>query len=374
MEPEPRKAPLRFFEIDLLRFIAALSVVFYHYTSLGYSGSKFNPIPFPWLSHITCYGYLGVHLFFLISGYVVLLSVQGKTVRQFFLSRISRLYPAFWVACTITYLVKCIWGPTGSETHMAASLHAGLFQYAGNMTMLFGQLGITPLDGPYWSLTVEISFYFLIAVVMGFKLMRHMNWVLLIWLGYLALPGLDRQGTLFAALLLPGYGPYFVAGMLFFLLQQANGFTRARCAMLVLAYLLALRSAISEVTADSTGLHAYVSWHVVVLFITLFFVLFVLIALRKFNLSRFTWLKWPGALTYPLYLVHNDIAFITFHRIGERIDKYVLVGGTLVVMLLAAYLIHVLVEKRFGKTLAKQADNLLTKMEFLAFNKDKTLL
>ena len=102
MEPELHRKPIRFYEIDLLRFSAALSVVFYHYTYCGYQAGHLSPISDPEWARITRYGWLGVQLFFLISGCVVLLSAQGKTVRQFVISRVTRLYPAFWVACTPT--------------------------------------------------------------------------------------------------------------------------------------------------------------------------------------------------------------------------------------------------------------------------------
>ena len=190
-------------------------VVLFHYTFRGYEEGHFNPIAFPELGQVTKYGYLGVELFFIISGYVVLLSAQGKTVRQFFLSRVTRLYPAFWAACTLMYVVKRIWGPGPVDTQMSIHLHAGLMQYPYNMTMLFDFLGITPMDGAYWSLTVELTFYFLIAILIAFKLMPRLDWVLAGWLGYAALPGLAHTGTLFSALLFPEYAPYFAAGMVF---------------------------------------------------------------------------------------------------------------------------------------------------------------
>ncbi len=122
MEQESRKAPTRFYEIDLLRFLAALSVVIYHYTFRAYGVGNLSPIPYLEMSRFTRYGYLGVELFFIISGYVILLSVQGKTVRQFFISRVQRLYPAFWVACTLTFLVVRIWG-NGSTNALSLLTH-----------------------------------------------------------------------------------------------------------------------------------------------------------------------------------------------------------------------------------------------------------
>lgn len=49
---------------------------------------------FPVLSEVTRYGYAGVNLFFVISGFVILMSVWGRTAPQFIASRVSRLYPA----------------------------------------------------------------------------------------------------------------------------------------------------------------------------------------------------------------------------------------------------------------------------------------
>lgn len=126
MEPKPPKLPARFYEIDLLRFVAAISVVWVHYTFMNVSRPDYNPLAFPEFVPVSKYGYLGVELFFIISGYVVLLSAQGKTVRQFFVSRVTRLYPAYWFACTLTFLVKIIWGAgTNTSLSMSDNLGAG---------------------------------------------------------------------------------------------------------------------------------------------------------------------------------------------------------------------------------------------------------
>ena len=53
---------------------------------------------FPAIANVTKYGYLGVNLFLLISGFVILVSSDGKSPRQFVISRIVRLYPTYWVA------------------------------------------------------------------------------------------------------------------------------------------------------------------------------------------------------------------------------------------------------------------------------------
>jgi peptidoglycan/LPS O-acetylase OafA/YrhL len=363
MEPEVRKAPIRFYEIDLLRFMAALSVVLFHYTYFAPIAEGYSPISYPELGRFWRYGYLGVELFFIISGYVVLMSAQGKTVRQFFLSRVIRLYPAFWAACTLTFLVEAIWGKGAGDAHMSENLHSGLVQYVVNMTMFYDMVGVKPIDAAYWSLTVEIGFYFLIAVLIGFKLMRHLDLFIALWLAYSGIPGLAHHGTPFSILLFPNFAPYFSAGMLFYLMQQREGRTWKRWGLLAVAFVLALHSASNQAREASVLLHGDTSWKVAMASVVVFFLIFLLITFRKINLSRFTWLSTLGALTYPLYLLHSDIAFIAFHRVGHLFNKYVLLASALSGMLLLAYLINRLVERKLAKPLGGQVNRLLNFLE-----------
>ena len=58
MEPEVRQPPIRYYEIDLFRFLAVLRVVFYHYTFRGYAADSYSPLAFSRLGQLTRYGYL----------------------------------------------------------------------------------------------------------------------------------------------------------------------------------------------------------------------------------------------------------------------------------------------------------------------------
>ena len=55
MEPEPHKVPLRFYEIDLLRFLSVVRVVLYHYTFRAYSKGNYSPIDFPGLERLAAF-------------------------------------------------------------------------------------------------------------------------------------------------------------------------------------------------------------------------------------------------------------------------------------------------------------------------------
>ncbi len=363
MEPTPHKLPVRFYEIDLLRFLAALSVVFYHYTYRGAARDNLSPVQFWRLGQVSRYGLLGVELFFLISGYVILLSAQGKTVRQFLISRVTRLYPAFWVACTLTFAAERIWGPAGAGERLPIQLHATLEQYPYNMTMLVEFFGKIMLDGSYWSLTVEITFYFLVSLLIAYRLMRHVDWFLAGWLLYVAIAGAVPEVTPFSQLFFPRYAPYFAAGMLFYLLQQPQGRTWRRYGLLLAAYVLALQAGVTQAREMSGFYQDTIARSVELAIITIFFGLFFLIAFRKINLSRFSWLSWLGALTYPLYLVHQHIGYLLFHYLGPYVNKYVLLGGVVAAMLGIAYLIHVLAEKPLSKPLGAQLNKWLARLD-----------
>lgn len=109
--PVNSKFPRRRVEIvDYYRLFAALSVVAFHYLYNGINNGKVDSIEHEPIAEIARWGYLGVDLFFVISGYVIIASVDGKDARRFAVGRALRLYPAFWVALIITTLFALVLG------------------------------------------------------------------------------------------------------------------------------------------------------------------------------------------------------------------------------------------------------------------------
>jgi len=338
----------RLYEIDLLRITAALAVVFYHYTFSGYAG-HLTRVAFPALSTVTRYGYLGVDMFFVISGFVVLLSAWGRRPHEFVISRIVRLYPAYWVAVTVTAIV-------------AVTLSRGLFtvspaQYAANMTMLNPLPNLANVDVVYWSLWAEIRFYLLVFVLAWIGITRA-RVVTLLWLWLAAtavieahvLPaGLAGQADLIVQ---SQWSHYFIAGMALCLIYR-TGFSRQLGAILVVAYGNAIYQAINFAHRVSARYHQALHLPVVIAVITVIFIVAVLIALRVTRRLGRPWFAVAGALTYPLYLLHAYNGFVLFNIFGGVLNRWVLLAAMVVGMGCAAYGVHRLVEARFAPRLKR---------------------
>ncbi|HEY8505877.1 MAG TPA: acyltransferase family protein, partial [Gemmataceae bacterium] len=123
----------RLSELDLLRFVAALAVVLYHFTGFGGAGAWPDPAReiFPGVAAVTRFGYLGVDLFYVISGFVILMSAWGRSPGEFGISRLVRLMPAYWISVLLGAAVYALF----RQGHGVPGL------VVPNLTMLQGGLG-----------------------------------------------------------------------------------------------------------------------------------------------------------------------------------------------------------------------------------------
>ena len=361
MEPEIRHKPVRYYEIDLLRFVAAVSVVLFHFTYRGFHADHLSPVEYPLIGNVFKYGYLGVELFFIISGYVVLMSAKGKTLSQFFTSRVMRLYPAYWVACTFTFLIARLFGPRIHTLGWSPILDAPLRGYFVNMTMLQSFFGIAPIDGVYWTLTIELIFYFLIALLVSLQWFKHLVLILTLWLIYCAVIGPAVNSSPFAFLLFPRFAPFFIAGMVSYLLQTSQADKWKLYSLLVISYLLSLRAVRAGLEETQAIFHQPFSLVIVLVIVTIFFLTFIAIINNRISLGQSKWLAWAGALTYPIYLLHHNIGYIVLQHFGKAFDKYVLLFFMLITVFLLAYLLNRYVERRFSKMLGQKIQQLLAR-------------
>jgi peptidoglycan/LPS O-acetylase OafA/YrhL len=154
--PEP-KARARLGSLDALRGIAALSVMLLHFTTDFHRDFKPSRISsFEWR-----YGAYGVHLFFLISGFVILMTAEkAASPYDFFVSRFTRLYPPYWAAILFTTILL-IALPTVGAPEAPHLLRRALV----DLTMFQGWATVGSVDTVYWTLQVEMSFYLVLLVL-----------------------------------------------------------------------------------------------------------------------------------------------------------------------------------------------------------------
>jgi peptidoglycan/LPS O-acetylase OafA/YrhL len=345
----------RLYEIDLLRITAALAVVLYHYTFSGYAG-HLTSVGYPEISAVTRYGYLGVDLFFLISGFVVLLSAWGRRPREFVISRVVRLYPAYWVAVTLTAIV-------------AITLSRGLFkvtpaQYAANLTMVNSLPNIANVDVVYWTLWAEIRFYLLVFVLAWIGITR-VRVITMMWL-WLAATAIIEARVLPAGpagkidlIVQSQWSHYFIAGMALCVIYR-TGFSWQLGAILMLTYGNAVYQGVNFAHRVAGRYHQVLHPLVIAAVITAIFIAITLIALRVTRRFGRPWFAAAGALTYPLYLVHAYNGFTLFNIFGGAVNRWVLLAAMITGMGCAAYAIHRLVEVRLAprlkRALARLAD------------------
>lgn len=336
-------------EIDLLRFFAALSVVFYHYAFRGHAADGLSVMPYPALAPFAQYGFLGVHLFFMISGFVILMTASRGGVTDFIISRAVRLYPAFWVSCTLTFLAILAFGN--------GRFSASWPQYLANMTLVGNFLNIKPIDGVYWSLIVELRFYALVFVVLALRQIGRTQLILTLWLAASVALQFLPSGKL-QTLLVSDYAALFIAGATAYLIH-AQGPSLGRLSLFGGAWLLALYQANLEIGALERHFSIPFSLPAVDGIICLFFVILLGIAFRLSGwFGRQRWLL-AGAVTYPLYLLHQNLGYMLFNAAYPAVDADLLFWGGVMLALLLALAVHLLAEKPLSAAMKRLLTSML---------------
>ncbi|MFI8388424.1 acyltransferase family protein [Streptomyces sp. NPDC085540] len=329
--------------LDGVRVLAALSVLFYHYFALESAWGKAPAEIFPTAHPFAVYGWVGVEIFFLVSGFVICMSAWGRTVGDFAVSRVSRLFPAYWAAVAFTTLVLYAW----PEVRQVKAFSHVLV----NLSMLQGGLGVPNIDDAYWTLFVELKFYVLFAIVV-MRGVTYRNCVLFCaaWtLAGVVAPTADNGVLSFFAA--SSSSPYFIAGIGFYLMRRFRP-NAVLWAVVGVQFLLAqhyvhtrMISNLGRAAAERTP-----AWPVH-LIIALGFALMAAIALGALDGVQWRWLPHAGALTYPLYLIHMMAGLTFIHLFRHDVAPVPLVIGVIAAMLLLAWLVHRLVERPLGRLL-----------------------
>ena len=347
-KPVQLSKPARQNEIDLLRIIAAFAVFGYHYTDSFNYVHNFVPANLP-VGRFFRYGSMGVQLFFVVSGYVVTLSARNKTFREFWISRISRLYPAFWLSCITALLLSRV---LHIETYMP---YPDIKTFLFNLTMVPTVFGKTMLIPVYWSLLEEMHFYLLISMIIAFRWWNSLLTVLICWLSLYVVLGLMGfiGGNDTVGVLVPKQSLYFITGMLFYLLRV--GYCSPWKIIVFLSVLFLIIGYYSLQLVKYLNLQYHSSNAVTatgfIVINSAIFLTFFLIARRKVSIAGSKVLAKLGDLTYPFYLFHI-FGFGLYWYLRNRVQPQVLLLVMLVTITAFSFLINTCLEKPMMKRLA----------------------
>jgi peptidoglycan/LPS O-acetylase OafA/YrhL len=325
--------------INTLRFIAAIFVMFYHFTFMFYH-RDLTYINIPILRDLFQYGYLGVDLFFIISGFVISMSAESRNAYGFFKSRIGRLYPIFWISLILTSLFLFFAGEI-INYQMTWSI------FWTNATMipavLFGKDTAILIDGSYWTLALEMKFYFIIFVLLIFRQFKKIEW-LTIPLSFIMLISAVFYNIKFDSDLI--WIPNFLAGIIFYKIYK-HGLNNWRIFGLCNTFIASIIFATNRIPDLVAGYKTIFSPSTITLYILLFYIIFILISLNKFRIPNNKYINILGILTYPIYLLHQQIAKILFTYAGiKNIPLYISFISVTIFIILLSFLIHKIFERR----------------------------
>ncbi|MFD4591072.1 acyltransferase family protein [Streptomyces rubiginosohelvolus] len=333
----------RLYALDALRVMAALSVLAFHYTGVDAATAAnwgVNPRElFPWLFPVTSYGSYGVQLFFLISGFVICLSAWDRSPGQFVRARFLRLFPAYWFSAVAAFVV---WRalPDGARTGPSIS------ESLTNLTMLQVPLSAQHLVGAYWTLWVELTFYLIFLLVI-WKGLDYRRVSVFCWLWLLASVLVQQPGNqvpILGIFAQPLNTALFVSGIAMYLMYRF-GPDLQLWGLLAAGWLVMQ----SDLVQHADGLRHDRGMdrdpYIALALVTVFYLLVLAVALHKLDRVGWRWFAPAGALVYPLYLLHEELGWAVIRSLYGRLGAWPTLLLTVALMILAAWLLHRLVER-----------------------------
>lgn len=337
----------RYGTIDGLRGLAALSVVIFHLS--GALADQFSEVLPNVINIVMSYGFLGVPMFFVISGFAISLSIGKKKITtryfgNFILRRSIRLDITYWVA--IALAISLMWVKLsflGQDTEMPSAKTVLI-----HMFYLQDLLEVKPLISVvYWTLCMEVQLYITYILIVwvsqkiALVLKNSSQKILIILILCLGLVSLCYdQKLLFLnkiGLFFP-YWHYFLMGVL--LANVAKRRASSQTILFLWLILECLFLLLGEPTpyaiaGISTTFSIWLIWYRGQLS-------------KLFTGRIFSFL---GKISYSLYLIHSDIGwkFISVCKLllGEYINGYVSILVFFLSILLsvgAAYILYFFVE------------------------------
>jgi len=328
----------RLLELDALRGLAALGVLLFHYSYNQpgiHPGAQFRA------------GAASVDLFFMISGFVTLLSTNDKMrAKDYLLNRFSRLFPTYWFCVVCTSLVMVFTEPARFD----------VLNSLANLSMLQTFMGVEDLDGSYWTLQIELLFYVWILSLFYLGKLEDIETA-----GVYTLSGIvlfhvlhhlypDVYNFVQHKFSITNHFPLFLSGILFYKIDQ-KGYSFKYVFLLLVSLGAALYC------HDKGGRTLYLlSFKQHALLIVAFHLIFAMMLAGKLTFLKKPWLIFLGHISYSLYLLHQFIGLylIRLLRSGMAVPVWLAILIASGCMVYLAYLVTIYVEVPVLKLLRRR--------------------
>jgi peptidoglycan/LPS O-acetylase OafA/YrhL len=306
------RQPARIDYLDGLRAVAIFMVMGFHYYSRWTpprAPENFYPYGDAWQSFpLFVQGFFGVQLFFMISGFVIFMTLhRSRDIAEFGLRRFARLWPTMALCVFITFVF---------DSGFPLFFPANVWNFIPSLTFIDPQIyqyllhrPFEWMDGAYWSLYVEVRFYVLAALLFFALPRRWFHPALLVVsvlvpvlyiileIVHLGLIGPWRTVTL------APYLPWFTMGAGFYFVDQ--GKRRLGHALVVLGYAAIALCGLVFTSVDDISFHPVGAWLAAALFAVVFYSCFYNGRLR--SVLGYQPLAAVGRASYSLYLLHQFI-------------------------------------------------------------------
>ena len=332
--------------LNSLRGIAALLVAIDHSILLTNS----PPVDSLLFYFATFMGAFGVGAFFLLSGFVIFLSLEKTPPLQFLIQRVFRIYPVIIAAVFLRLVSQIFIGIRDLDvsTIKLFVLNISLF---GNLFIPI-EANIEPI---VWSLSIEVKFYILMAVVFfvarSKMAQRLYPCLVLVTLGLGVLganfPLLSKPALIDLALAVSCIPILLMGTAVCLFYKKAISLNK----LFVLVALLLVVFSFSPISDNVSFYKNFTTW-----ILAAFAFGLCVFSPRMNKVVNKKWLLWLGAISYPLYAIHSTVIELMIH-LSPGSTPSALVLRSLVISLVVAYVLHLFIEmpvQAWSKRLTKK--------------------
>jgi exopolysaccharide production protein ExoZ len=349
--------------LDYLRSLAVLLVLWDHMVGqwLGWRRSGWLPldkvdvyVTRP-LDLIQDMGWLGVSLFFLISGFIISHVAATETRLEFSVKRLLRIYPPMILAVLVTmlfYVIRHHWQVIDSGVGIVPAVpswHDALW----SMTLVNYEMNPQPIVlGVAWSLVIEVCFYIMVFAIRPLLNYRgYASWTILAAV-YVVLETMRHHGPHYFLLGVSiSYIPLLVAGQALWLRWSGRVSTLHCAAITLVAWLIWIHGLATIQPTFLTAANSYGPSLLVA------YGLFVVLLIRNPQIRSFKVVSFTAARSYSLYLLHAPVGLFVLDVLISHVSFTVALLAAVVAVFLAAEISYRFVElptQRLGRRMLRR--------------------